>query len=581
VGSYRRRAALTAALLSRFGAALRPRFTWQGLITLAVLVVVAFLVLLPVVFLVEESLNVGDPMAFPPQEYGLANYVAMFEEDLQVIINTVVIAVAATVMAVLIGFTLAWILTRTNVPSRHKLERLMELPYYMTPLVGALAWAVLASPRSGFFNQIWRWAGGTGDLFNIYSMFGIAWIMALFEGTVAFVMISAAMKSMDPALEESARVIGASKLRTALTVTLPLVMPGVLGATLFVFAEMLGSFAAALVIGIPARVYVITTAIWDSTLSYPPAYGRASAMGLALFAVMFAMLTFYRWMVGRGSFATITGKAFRPRLMDMGRLAWLLFAVCALYVFLAVVLPIAALLLTSLQRFATALLHQAQFTLANYEMALALGPVRTALANSLLLGLGVASLGVIIMALVVWIIYRSQLVGRGSIEYLVMFPQAVPRLVFGLALLWAWLNMPVPIYGTLWLLALAYFTVMLPIGVRTLAGVVLQVDKSLEECARVCGAGWVYQLRTITLPLLKPGVIAAWLLIFMACVRELGVSVFLMGPNAKVIAPSIVSAFASSGIELTAAMALIQTFTVVVALLILFRLTRGITRELT
>ena len=560
---------------------MRLRGNWQGLITLAVLLTVGFLVLLPVVFLVEESLNTGDPMAFPPQQYGLANYVAMFEEDLQVISNTVIIAVAATVMAILIGFSLAWILTRTNVPGRDKLERLMELPYYMTPLVGALAWAVLASPKSGFFNQIWRWAGGTGDFVNIYSMFGIAWIMALFEGTVAFVMISAAMKSMDPALEESARVIGASKLRTALTVTLPLVMPGVLGATLFVFAEMLGSFAAALVIGIPARVYVITTAIWDSTLSYPPAYGRASAMGLALFVVMFAMLSFYRWMVSRGSFATITGKAFRPRRMDMGRMAWLLFAVCVLYVVVAVLLPIAALILTSLQRFATALLHQAQFTLANYEMALALGPVRTALANSLVLGLSVATIGVIVMALVVWIIYRSQLPGRGSIEYIVMFPQAVPRLVFGLALLWAWLNMPIPIYGTLWLLALAYFTVMLPIGVRTLAGVVLQVDKSLEECARVCGAGWLHQLRTITLPLLKPGVIAAWLLIFMACVRELGVSVFLMGPNAKVIAPSIVSAFASSGIELTAAMALIQTFTVILALLILFRLTRGMTRELT
>ena len=560
---------------------MRPRLNSQGLITLAVLLAVAFLVLLPVLFLVEESLNTGDPMAFPPQQYGLANYLAMFEEDLQVIINTVVIAVVATVMAVLIGFTLAWILTRTNVPGREKLERLMELPYYMTPLVGALAWAVLASPKSGFFNQIWRWSGGTGDLVNIYSMFGIAWIMALFEGTVAFVMIAAAMKSMDPALEESARVMGASKLRTALTVTLPLVMPGVLGATLFVFAEMLGSFAAALVIGIPARVYVITTAIWDSTLSYPPAYGRASAMGLTLFVVMFAMLTFYRWVVGRGSFATITGKAFRPRLMDMGRMAWLLFGVCALYVFLAVLLPIAALLLTSFQRFATALLGQAQYTLANYELALALGPVRTALANSLMLGLGVATTGVIVMALLVWVIYRSQLAGRGSIEYLVMFPQAVPRLVFGLALLWAWLNMPIPIYGTLWLLALAYFTVMLPLGVRTLAGVVLQIDKSLEECARVCGASWLYQLRTVTLPLLKPGVLAAWLLIFMACVRELGASVFLMGPNAKVIAPSIVSAFASSGIELTAAMALIQTFTVILALLILFRLTRGMTRELT
>jgi iron(III) transport system permease protein len=557
-----------------------PRLNWQILVTLAILVVVSFLVLLPVVFLVAESLNVGDQMSFPPAEWGIANYVAMFDEDLNVLVNTVAIAVMATVMAILIGFVLAWILTRTNVPGREKLERLLELPYYMTPLVGALAWAVLASPKSGFFNQLWQWAGGSGDLFNIYSMFGIAWIMALFEGTVAFVMISASMKSMDPALEESARVMGASKLRTALTVTLPLVMPGVLGATLFVFAEMLGSFAAALVIGIPARVYVITTAIWESTLSYPPAYGRAAAMGLALFAVMFGMLTFYRWIISRGSFATITGKAFRPRAMDMGRLSWLLLGVCLLYILLAVVLPIAALLLTSLERFATALLAQAQFTWANYATAFSLGPVRTAMANSLMLGFAVATVGVLVIALLVWTIYRSQLRGRGAIEYLVMFPQAVPRLVFGLALLWAWLNMPIPIYGTLWLLALAYFTVMLPLGVRTLAGVVLQIDKSLEECARVCGAGWGYQLRTITLPLLKPGIIAAWLLIFMACVRELGVSVFLMGPNSKVIAPSIVAAFASSGVELTAAMALIQTLTVIIALLILFRLTRGMTREL-
>jgi iron(III) transport system permease protein len=295
---------------------------------------------------------------------------------------------------------------------------------------------------------------------------------------------------------------------------------------------------------------------------------------------MFGMLTFYRRVISRGSFATITGKAFRPRPMDMGRLAWVLFGVCLLYVALAVVFPIAALLMTSLQRFATVILSQAEWTLANYKIALSLGPVRTAMGNSLMLGFGVASIGVLIMAVLVWIIYRSQLRGRGAIEYLVMFPQAVPRLVFGLALLWAWLNIPVGIYGTLWLLALAYFTVMLPLGVRTLAGVVLQIDKSLEECARVCGASWGYQMRTVTLPLLKPGIMAAWLLIFMACVRELGASAFLMGPNAKVIAPSIVSAFASSGTELTAAMALIQTATVIVALVILFRVARGATKEL-
>src|SRR5882757_5554296 len=364
--------------------ALKPKLNWQTIISVVVMLVVAFLVVLPMVFLVEESLNTGDPMAFPPQEYGIKNYIAMFDEDFHVLVNTVVIALMATVMAILIGFTLAWILTRTNVPGREKLERLMELPYYMTPLVGALAWAVIAGPKSGFINQIWRAMGGTSDIADIYTHFGIAWVMALFEGTVAFVMISASMKSMDPALEESARVMGACKLRTTLTVTLPLVMPGVLGASLFVFAEMLGSFAAALVLGIPGRIYVITTAIWDSTLSYPPAYGRASAMGLALFVVMFGMLTFYRRVIARGSFATITGKAFRPRPMDMGRLSWLLFAFCMLYVLLAVVLPIAALLFTSLQRFATVILSQAEFTLANYQTALALGPVRTALVNSLM-----------------------------------------------------------------------------------------------------------------------------------------------------------------------------------------------------
>jgi len=136
--------------------------------------------------------------------------------------------------------------------------------------------------------------------------------------------------------------------------------------------------------------------------------------------------------------------------------------------------------------------------------------------------LGVATIGVVLMAFLVWIIYRSRIVGRGAIEYLVMFPQAVPRLVFGLALLWAWLNIPIPIYGTLWLLAIAYLTVMLPLGVRTLAGVVLQIDKSLEECAQMCGAPWTFRQRTITVPLLAPGLIAAWLLLLTALLYGYG-----------------------------------------------------------
>ena len=548
----------------------------QTVITMATLLFCGALVLYPIVYLLAESLNVSGEDSFPPAEIGLGNYGDLID-DWHIIANTAFVACLATVMAIVIGFLAAWALTRTKLPGRAAIERLMELPYYMTPLVGALAWSILAAPRTGFINQLWHGIGGSGDLVNIYSPFGIAWVMALFEGTVAFVMISAAMKSMDPALEESARVLGSGKWRVMLTVTLPLVMPGVLGAAVFVFAEMLGSFAAAFVLGLPGRYVVITTAIWQAVQSFPPDYPRASALGIALFAVMFATLSGYRLIVRRGNFATITGKAFRPRQMAMGRLAWLLFALCLAYVVVAVVLPLATLLLTSFQRFATVILSQSQFTLANYQAAFGFGAVRSALTNSLILGVGVATVGVIVMALLVWIIYRSKVPGHGLIEYVVMFPQAVPRMVFGLALLWAWLNIPIPIYGTLWLLALAYFTVLLPLGVRTLAGVVLQIDKSLEECARVCGASWLHQLRTVTLPLLRPGIVAAWLLVFIASVRELGVSIFLVGPQAKVIAPSIVSSWLSSSSELSAALALIQTGAVFIALIVLFRASRRFT----
>jgi iron(III) transport system permease protein len=546
------------------------------LITALVVLISGSLVLYPVFFLVTESFNVGDPGQFPPELLGLANYSNLYE-DARILGNTALVACLATIMAVVFGFTLAWILTRTAIPGRAHLERLLELPYYMTPLVGALAWGVLLGPKTGLINQLWRLFAG-GDLFDIYTPYGIAWVMALFEGTVAFVMISAAMKSMDPALEESSRVLGAGKLHTALRITLPMVAPGIVSATIFVFAEMLGSFAAAFVLGVPGRFYVVTTAIWQATLSYPPEYGRAAAMGLSLFLVMLVMLFLSRLVLRRGNYATITGKGFRPRTLEVGRLRWLLLFVCWAYVALSVFLPLGALLLTSFQRFATVIMSQSIFTLANYQSALQMGALGSALENSLLLGLVVASVAVPLVSVLVWIVYRGNAPGGRLIEALVMFPQAVPRLVFGLGLLWAWLYIPIPIYGTLWLLGIAYLTVFLPLGMRTMAGVVLQVDRGLEECARVCGASWLYQMRTVTLPLLRPGMVAAWLLIFIAGVRELGVSVFLMGPNAKVIAPSIVNSWLSSSSELSAAMALLQTVTVFIAVALLFAVARSVAR---
>jgi iron(III) transport system permease protein len=538
----------------------------------------AVLVLYPIAFLVQASLSVGDPQARPPEAYGLANF-ADLPRYAHIFGNTVLVAVAATVIAIVVGFVMGWILSRTNVPGRQVFEQLMALPYYVTPLMGALAWSLLGSPSGGFLNQAWRAAGGSGHLIDINSAWGIAWVMALFEGSVAFVMIGAVMKSMDPALEEASQVVGAGRARTMLKVTLPLVIPGVLGATVFVFAEMLGSFSAALVLGLPSRFYVVTTAMYQLVSQYPPRFPTAAAMGVSLFAVMFVMIWLYRRIVRGGHYATITGKAFRPRVMRVGRLRWLLFALCLLYLAVAVVLPVLTLASASVQRLATALVPaRATLTLANYATALSLDAVRSALWNSLLLGWGTATIGVGVMALLSWLIYRSRLPGAGAIEYLLMFPQAVPRLVFAFGMLWAWLIFPLPIYGTLWLLLIAYLTVFLPLGLRTISGVILQVDRTLEESAQMCGAGWGYRMRTVTLPLLRPGLVAAWLLLFIASVRELGASILLMGPKAKVITPAIVESWFSTSTELTAAMALLQTLAVAIALVLLFTVARRVTQ---
>jgi iron(III) transport system permease protein len=553
----------------------RSQISAQKMAGYGVAAVAAVLVLYPVFYLLQAALDVGDPQVRPPTAYGLDNFNGIFQYP-QILLNTLTVSVAATVMALVFGFVMAWILTRTNVPGRHLFEQLMGVPYYLTPLLGALAWSLLGSPESGFINQFWRALGGSGHLIDINTAYGIAWVMALFEGSVAFVMIAAVMKSMDPALEEASQVMGASRLRTMLRVTLPLVAPGVLGAAIFVFAEMLGSFAAALVLGLPSRYYVITTAIYQMVQQYPPKIQVAAAMGVSLFAVMFFMLFLYRRIVMAGSYVTITGKAFRPRVADVGPLRYVLLGVCLLYLFAAVGLPLVTLLYASLQKIAVAFPTTENWTLENFRVAVTMNAVRSALANSLLLGIGTATIGVVLMGLLAWLIYRSRLPGSGLIEYIVMFPQAVPRLVFAFGLMWAWLIFPIPIYGTLWLLLIAYLTVFLPLGVRTIAGVMLQIDKSLEECAQMCGAPWAFRVRTITIPLLVPGLVAAWLLLFIASVRELGASILLMGPHSKVITPSIVESWFGTSSELTAAMALIQTLVVAIAMIVLVAVTRRV-----
>jgi iron(III) transport system permease protein len=264
--------------------------------------------------------------------------------------------------------------------------------------------------------------------------------------------------------------------------------------------------------------------------------------------------------------------------MELGWTRWGLFAACAAYVFLAAVLPLAILAYVSVQKLAVAFPAAQNFTLDNFRQALSLNAVTQAMTNSLALGFLTGTIGVALTGLLAWIIQRSRLPGRAVLEYIVMLPQAVPRLVFAFGMMWAWLVLPVPIYGTFWVLLIAYLTVFLPLGVRTISSVIAQLDRSLDECGEVCGASWGYRLRTIVIPLLRPGLAAAWLLIFVASVRELGASILLMGPTSKVLTPAIVESWFSSSSELTAAMALIQTAVIGVVMLVLTSVTQKAAR---
>ena len=557
---------------------MRRHLTVQNIVSVGVTLFCVALVFYPLIFLGQASFNTGDPRDRPPKTYGLDNYGEIFNPEssyLKLIWNTLQVTLMGTAMAVPIGLVLAWIVNRTTVPWREGLERMMTLPYYVTPLVGALAWSALASPRAGLINAGLARLLGQSEvtILDANSPFGIAWVMALFEGTVVFVMISAAFKSMDPALEESSEVLGASKFYTVTRVTIPLVLPAILSATFFVVAEMMASFAAAAVLGLPGRFFVITTAIWTLVVRFPPDYPLAATLGISLFAFMIVMMYFYGKVLRGASYVTITGKAFRPRLINMRRWTPVLFGVCVTYVFLGVILPLGALLFVSLLKFPTPVPKDWAWTLQNYYDVIVRADVtRTSITNSLLLGLLTGVIGAVLMGILAWIIYRSTLPGRGWLEYVVMFPQSIPRMVFSLGMLWAWLMFPVAgMYGSIWLLLLAYITVLMPLGVRAYSGVIVQLGKDVEECARVCGASWLHTLRTITLPLIRPGVVATFTLLFISAVREVNASVLLVGTNNKVIGPTIVAQWEGFGMSLTAALALVQSVVVFAALIIVFK----------
>ncbi|MEO6960025.1 MAG: iron ABC transporter permease, partial [Burkholderiaceae bacterium] len=523
----------------------------------------------PILLIVSSAFNVGDPQAIPATEFGWSNF-AQILDHMDWVRNSLYVAVGGTLLATAIGVLLAWIIHRTTVPGSGLLEILIAIPYPLGPLVGALSWSALGSPSSGLINKFFTaMTGFVSPIIDINSMGGIIFVMAIFEAPVAVLMIGAAMQRMDPSLEECSSVFGGGRMRTALRVTLPLMLPAILSSALFLFTSMLGAFAIPAILGVASRFYVITTAIYVLFQGYPPDYPMAAALGLLLIGITaFAVWLYARVLSGR-SFTVVSGKNYRPRRVDMGAWTPVLLAIACLYILIALVLPLGVLLVASLQSGGEIHWDITQWTLKNYHYILVDFPTtRQAIVNSLLLGVGTGTIGTALAAIIAWAVHRYHGPDVRALEQVTMLPQAFPRLIFAFGFLWMLLSLPFPLYGTALSVLIVYVIVFLPLAYRSMAGVVVQVDRSMEEAAQMSGAAWWRMMRTVTLPLLRSGLLATWVLIFMVSIREVSASLFLAGPGIQVLGPAIFSFWDSGGLSRVSALAVVQAVIILVALVL-------------
>ncbi|HKX10411.1 MAG TPA: iron ABC transporter permease [Stellaceae bacterium] len=492
---------------------------------------------------------------------------------LRVIGNTVWVGVGTTVLAVGLGGLLALVLARMNTPGRGLLSQLVPLPLYITPLLTAIAWSWLGSPRGGLINLLFRQMLGVESLVNLQSAGGIIFVAGLAYVPLPFLLIGAALRGMDPSLEESARVHGASMAAALRLVTLPLVLPATLGSAILVFVQAMGLFSVPAVLGMPGGFYVAGTEIYRLLNNFPPRVSQAAAWGLLLLVVTAGLVWAQNALLNRRSYVTVTGKAFRPRTLEIGGIRYALAALAWLYVAAAVLLPVATLVWAALVNFITIDPKLMAFDLQHFRYVLLEYPkTYLAMRNSLVLGVAAATCACALGLGIGWVIVRTRSAARSYLDQVSMFPLAMPSMVLALGLLWVYVRTPMlPIYGTIWILLIAYVTHYLPFGVRAGSSALRQLHRELEDAARMTGASWTKTIRWVTFPLSRPTLVAAWTLLFILSMQEISSSILLYTSRTTVLSVAVFDLWEAGNVNALAALSVIQLAITFVALAIFIR----------
>ncbi|HEY7713355.1 MAG TPA: iron ABC transporter permease [Candidatus Binatia bacterium] len=468
----------------------------------------------------------------------ISKYVEVFsnEQFLKAIWNTLIISTWVGVIAVIIGALLAWLVTRTDLPWKKPIRALVMASFVTPPFLGAFAWTLLAGPNAGALNKFYRFVTGSEDaLFNIFTMPGLIFVMALYSFPYVFSMIANVCELISSDLEDAAEILGASKWRIAWTVTFPLAMPALIGGFILAFLHSLSLFGAPAILGLPAGLHTITTQIW-ALFQYPPRLDMAAAFSVPLLLATMLLIAAQKKLLGRRGFSTVGGKGGQKRLI---RLGWtrvpvllLVFGILSLSVFL----PYWILLKAALSKAWAMPLSWDNFTLNNLTFAFfQYGDTQLAIYNTFKLGILTATVGTLLATLIAYITNRNLFRGARYLTFFALAPLVIPGIVLAVGLFIAYTRPPLVLYGTVWILFVAYLTKEMPIGFSQAESTFKSIHPELEDASRVIGANRLTSLKDITAPLARSGLIAAWSFIFIGVIRELSASILLFAPKSKVV----------------------------------------------
>ena len=490
-----------------------------------------FLMLLPLGAIFRASL-------WDETGLSIGRYLEVFtnEQFLKAIWNTLMIATWVGMISVVIGALLAWLVTRTDLPWKKTIRALVMASFVTPPFLGAFAWTLLAGPNAGALNKFYRFITGSEEaLFNIFTMSGLIFVMALYSFPYVFSMIANVCELISSDLEDAAEILGANKWRIAWTVTLPLALPALIGGFILAFLQSLSLFGAPAILGLPAGLHTITTQIW-ALFQYPPRLDLAAAFSVPLLLATMALIAGQKKILGRKGYSTVGGKGAQKRLIRLGwgRIPVLVFVLAVLS--LSVFLPYWILLKAALSQAWALPLTWDNFTLKNLSFAFfEYGDTQLAIYNTFKLGILTASIGTLLATLIAYITHRDLFRGARYLSFFALAPLVIPGIVLAVGLFIAYTRPPLVLYGTVWILFVAYLTKEMPIGFSQAESTFKSIHPELEDASRIIGANRLTSLIDVTVPLARSGLIAAWSFIFIGVIRELSASILLFAPKSKVV----------------------------------------------